>query len=92
MSKETSKYRFLFIPAFKLPQSSRFLSPHHRMDAPKEKRLRMKYIPTQHLLEDVEWDIHEGALAPYGDWAVENREEFLYISKVQARSRLVKNI
>ena len=30
----------------------------------------------EHLLEDVEWDLHPGAIATYGDWPVENREEF----------------
>src|SRR4030067_3440456 len=34
----------------------------------------------RHLLEDVEWDFHGGPTAPYGDWAVETREEFAYVS------------
>lgn len=29
-------------------------------------------------LEDVDWDLHHGAVASYGDWPVETREEFAY--------------
>lgn len=29
-------------------------------------------------LEDVDWELHAGAVASYGDWPVENREEFCY--------------
>jgi hypothetical protein len=47
----------------------------NRAGLPKEQRL-MNYNNIDHLLEDVEWDLHEGALASYGDWPVENREEF----------------
>jgi len=67
------KYRFLLIPAFKLPPDSRFGSTRNGL--PKEQRL-MNYAAVRHLLDDVEWDLHEGALTTYGDWAVENREEF----------------
>ena len=31
-----------------------------------------------HLLADVEWDLHPGALTTYGDWQVENQEEFCH--------------
>ncbi len=34
----------------------------------------------KHLLEDVEWDLHPGPLATYGDWPVENREEFCLVA------------
>lgn len=68
------KYRFMLIPAFRLPENSRFANTRNGL--PKEQRL-MNFAGVQHLLEDVEWDLHEGALATYGDWAVENREEFL---------------
>jgi len=34
----------------------------------------------KHLLKDVEWELHPGPLAPYGDWPVENREEFAYVA------------
>lgn len=69
------KYRFLMIQAFALPENSRFL--HRPVTGPKEVRL-MNHANVQHLLEDVEWDLHPGALATYGDWPVENREEFAY--------------
>lgn len=78
MSTGNKKYRFLFIHAFSLPPNSRFLRAHHRSDASKEELLRMKYINTKHLLEDVEYDVHPGALTTYGDWQVENREEFCH--------------
>ncbi|MEI7671548.1 MAG: aspartate/glutamate racemase family protein [Deltaproteobacteria bacterium] len=40
----------------------------------------MNYDSVKHLLEDVEWELHPGPLAPYGDWPVENREEFCYVA------------
>jgi Asp/Glu/hydantoin racemase len=40
----------------------------------------MNYDNVKHLFEDVEWDLHHGALAPYGDWPVENREEFCLVA------------
>ena len=40
----------------------------------------MNYNNIKHLLEDVEWEVHEGAITPYGDWAVENREEFCHVA------------
>lgn len=77
MSKEGKKYRFLLIPAFSLPSSSRFSRKHQHTDLPKEQRLMAyDYDHFMPLLEDVEWDLHEGALATYGDWPVENREEY----------------
>ena len=33
-------------------------------------------------LEDVEWDLHPGELATYGDWPVETREEFTFAAKL----------
>ncbi|MBW1913514.1 MAG: hypothetical protein JRI86_01120 [Deltaproteobacteria bacterium] len=38
----------------------------------------MNYNNIKHLFEDIEWDMHEGVLATYGDWPVENREEFCF--------------
>ncbi len=70
------KYRFLLVPAFRLPANSPYEGPK-RVDLPKEQRL-MHYAGVRHLLEDVEWELHEGALTTYGDWTVENREEFCY--------------
>ncbi|MFC1909558.1 aspartate/glutamate racemase family protein [Chloroflexota bacterium] len=71
------RFKFLFIPAFRLAGSNdRFTG---RTDLPKEERL-MNYQGFRHLLEDVDWDLHEGAIATYGDWPVENREELCHAS------------
>ena len=67
------KYRFYLVNAFGLPANSRYR--HRPMEGAKEVRL-MNYDNVKHLLEDVEWDLHNGAVASYGDWPVENREEF----------------
>jgi Asp/Glu/hydantoin racemase len=76
MSKEEKKYRFLLIHAFHLPKDGRYaLHMTHDETLSKERRL-MNYDEVKHLLEDVEWDLHPGPQAPYGDWPVENREEF----------------
>jgi len=79
---EEKRYRFLFIPSHTLPGNSRFsggASLMDRADWPKEQRLanynKTNYDKIKPLLEDVEWDMHEGAIAPYGDWHVENSEE-----------------
>ena len=66
---DEKNYRFLFLPAFRLPNA--------RTDRPKEQRLN-NYENVKHLLADVDWDLHEGVLATYGDWSVENREEFCF--------------
>ena len=42
--------------------------------------MRMDHLNIRHLLEDVEWDFHGGPVAPYGDWAVETREEFCHVA------------
>ncbi len=69
MPEGKKKYRFFFMQPFTLPGRPKGL--------PKEETLRYyMYLNVKHLLEDVEWDLHEGPLAPYGDWPVENREEF----------------
>ncbi len=69
-------YRFLLINAFQMPADSRFAPPPDP-SLPKEKRL-MNYDMVKENLEDVEWEVHPGALAAYGDWQVENREEFCF--------------
>jgi allantoin racemase len=72
MPQEPKKYRFFFMSAFRMPSDSRFLRPR---TGTKEQRM-MNYDLIKHLFDDIEWDYHEGPLAPYGDWPVENREEF----------------
>ena len=80
MAEGKKKYRFLFIQPFELSTASRFADKYHTASLSKEQRLRMDYINIRHLLEDVEWDFHGGPTAPYGDWAVETREEFCYVA------------
>ena len=77
MTEEKKKYKFLLISAFRLSDSSRYAT--RRTGQTKEQRL-MNYNNIKHLLEDVDWDLHEGPLAPYGDWPVENREEFCLVA------------
>jgi len=83
MSKEEKKFRFLLIQPFHLPKTSRCSGLPPTLisgdDVPKEQRL-MNYENVKHLLEDVEWDYDPGPLAPYGDWPVENREEFCLVA------------
>jgi len=70
-----SKYQFLLLNAFSVPTKSPYA--HRPMDGVKEVRL-MNYNNIKHLLDDVDWDLHNGAIASYGDWPVETREEFAY--------------
>jgi len=67
--------RLLLINAFRLSPGAYALRP---ADGPRES-LVMDYSNIAHLLADVEWDVHAGALATHGDWAVETREEFLIV-------------
>ena len=80
MASEKKKYRFLFIQPFQLPTGGKFADKYHTPELSKEKRMRMEYLNIRHLLEDVDWDFHGGPVAPYGDWAVETREEFCHVA------------
>lgn len=80
LAAKNRKYRFLFIQPFQLPNDSPFADKYHSAVLTKEQRLRMSYLNIRHLLQDVEWDFHGGPAAPYGDWAVETREEFCYVA------------
>lgn len=75
MTDAEKKYRFILIQAFQLPASSPYR--HGPSEGPKEKSLQ-NHDQIQHLLGDVEWDLHPGALTTYGDWQVENQEEFCH--------------
>ena len=75
MQDEKKKYRFILIQAFQLPASSPYR--HRALEGPKEKSLQ-NFDQIGHLLADVEWDLHPGALTTYGDWQVENQEEFCH--------------
>lgn len=75
----SSKYRFLLIPPFRLPDQDKFTVPAYSepAEAPKEQRLLNSDFVLSHL-EDVDWDLHPGAEPAYGNWSVETREEFAY--------------
>ena len=79
------KYRFILINAFSVPAKSPHV--HRPMEGPKETRL-MNYDNIKHLLDDIDWDLHNGAVATCGDWPVETREEFAYAAA--ARLPLVR--
>ena len=81
---DQAKYRFLLIPPFRLPETSRFnvSITGVPIDLPKEKRLMNSSLILPHL-EDVEWELHPGELATYGDWPVETREEFAYAASAR---------
>ena len=80
MAEGKKKYRFLFIQPFELSTGGKFADKYHSAELSKEKRLRMEYLNIRPLLEDVEWDFHGGPAPPYGDWAVETREEFAHVA------------
>ena len=77
MAESEKKYRFLLIQPFQIPGKSKYYAS--REGLAKEERL-MNYDNVKHLLADVEWELDEGPVAPYGDWAVENREEFCLVA------------
>lgn len=83
--RPSSKYRFLFIQAFRLPETSLYL---HRKTRGAKEQLLMNFDALAPLLSDVHWDLHPGAVTTYGDWAVETREEFCY--SAAARLPIVK--
>ena len=74
-----SKFQFILIPPFRLPDQDQFTVPAYSepADAPKIQRLLNSEFVLPHL-EDVDWDLHPGAEPPYGNWTVETREEFAY--------------
>lgn len=75
----SSKYRFILIPPFRLPDPDKFTVPAYSepADTPKTQRLLNSNFVLSHL-EDVDWDLHPGAEPLYGNWSVESREEFAY--------------
>lgn len=86
-SREEAKYRFLFIQPFRIPDDSEYLT--WSVSGAKEERLmNFAELRLDTLLADVYWEIDPGPLAPYGDWPVENREEFELVAA--ARLPIVK--
>jgi Asp/Glu/hydantoin racemase len=81
---EDSKYRFLLIPPFRLPSESKwgYQTLHMEGERPKAERL-MNADMVLPYLEGIDWDLHPGALATYGDWPVETREEFAYAANAR---------
>ena len=80
-----AKYRFLFIQPFRIATSSEYLT--WTVEGTREERLMTtRTLVRAAILEDVEWDIHPGPQAPYGDWPVENREEFALVAAGVCRS------
>jgi Asp/Glu/hydantoin racemase len=73
----TARYRFAMIRSFSLSAQSGHPAAAST-GRPKEERLP-NHADVAHLLEGVEWDLINGPVAPYGDWAVENREEFALV-------------
>ena len=78
MSKD-SKYKFILIPPFHLPDENEFKVPGYSVpkDKSREERLLNADFVLPHL-EDVDWELHPGAKPPYGNWSVETREEFAH--------------
>jgi Asp/Glu/hydantoin racemase len=85
----SSKFRFLLIPPFRLPDPEQYTVPAYSLPAEyeKERRLLNSEIVLPHL-EDVDWELHPGAEPPYGNWSVESREEFAHAAT--ARMALVR--
>ena len=81
---QKSKYQFLLIPPFRLPTETQwgYQTLHLDGELPKTDRL-MNAEMTLPYLEDVNWDLHPGAEATYGDWPVETREEFTYAANAR---------
>ncbi|MFC2007965.1 aspartate/glutamate racemase family protein, partial [Chloroflexota bacterium] len=84
MAEGKKKYRFCFIPAFKTPSNMKQLEESGK----KGGNVNLEKLAP--LLEDVEYDVHAGALASYGDWAVENREEACLAAA--ARVKIVREV
>ena len=78
------RYRFLLIPPFRLPSTTKwgYQTLHLEEDKTKYERL-MNADMVLPYLEDVEWELHPGELASYGDWPVETREEFAYAANAR---------
>ena len=83
MSAKDKKYRFLLIPPFRIPESAipkKVRETEADMPTTNYPPLKWNWQKVKPLLEDVDWELHEGALAPHGDWPVENREEMCLVA------------
>lgn len=70
-----TKHRFLLIGAFHLQKAADL---RMRGDSKTDRLMNIAHLAP--LLEDVYWDFHIGPFAQYGDWPVENREEFTLVA------------
>lgn len=71
--------RLLLIQPFELPEGSPYAVGPPK-DAPKAQRLmNYEHLGLERFLADCDWDLDPGPLTPYGDWMVENREEFALV-------------
>lgn len=79
MTADEKKFRFILIQPFAISPDSEYLT--WSVTGEKQKLL-MNYenLGLGRYLSDVEWDFHPGPRAPYGDWPVENREEFALVA------------
>ncbi|MEP4377694.1 MAG: hypothetical protein ABJ215_13005 [Alphaproteobacteria bacterium] len=82
-----SKYQFLLIPPFRLPSKTKwgYQTLHLDGELPKKERL-MNADMVLPYLGGIDWDLHPGAEATYGDWPVETREEFAYASDARLKN------
>lgn len=82
-----SKYRFLLIPPFRLPTETKwgYQTLHLDGELPKRERLMNADLILPYL-EGIDWDLHPGAEATYGDWPVETREEFTYAADARLKN------
>jgi len=83
--RRKKEVQVLIHPAFSVARGEHVRGQVSCPGLSKEDRMRMNYLNIRHLLEDVEWDFHGGPPAPYGDWAVETREEFCYVAAAVCR-------
>ena len=84
---EPSKYQFLLIPPFRLPGETKWGYQTLHLDGalPKKERL-MNVEMVLPYLDGIDWDLHPGAEATYGDWPVETREEFTYAADARLKN------
>jgi len=84
---QSSKYQFLLIPPFRLPGDTQWGYQTLHLDGglPKLDRL-MNADMVLPYLDGIDWDLHPGAEATYGDWPVETREEFTYAADARLKN------
>lgn len=79
MSSSETRYRFFLIKPFRLPPESPYAFEPGSHDGDTPQLMNYDHLEYKRLLDDVRWEVHSGPLAPYGDWMVENREEFAIV-------------